>query len=202
MTTTTMTEPTSEPVTTSGTPAIPPRGLTRRTRLIALLTLCLVTVGLDQWTKWYAVHHWKGAPPQIYLNGIFRIEYAENHGAFLSLLANTPPEVRFWILTVSNGFILLGLAIGLVVPRRVGMSSFLPLALVVAGGIGNLIDRVRFRYVIDFLNLGIGELRTGIFNVADMAITAGFLLILPFLFQSPSSEVPKPDAAPGPEKTA
>jgi signal peptidase II len=51
------------------------------------------------------------------------------------------------------------------------------IALVVGGGVSNLIDRLRYGgYVVDFLNVGIGSLRTGIFNVADMAIMAGVLL--------------------------
>jgi len=50
-------------------------------------------------------------------------------------------------------------------------------ALIVGGGVSNLIDRVRYGgYVVDFLNVGIGPLRTGIFNVADMAIMAGVVL--------------------------
>ncbi len=161
--------------------------LSRWARLQSLVALIVLTVGVDQASKLYAVKHWKGEPPQIFFGDLFRIEYAENHGAFLSLLADTPPEVRFWILTVSNGFVLIAFAFGLLLPRRMALMNFLPLALVVAGGLGNLIDRVRFRYVIDFLNLGIGDLRTGIFNVADMAITLGFFLILPLLFVKDSA---------------
>ncbi|HWL10414.1 MAG TPA: signal peptidase II [Planctomicrobium sp.] len=183
----TMTElaPPTQPAPSSSAEKPTParRFLSRGSRIRSLALLILVIVGLDQASKAHAVYHWKGQPPQIFFNDLFRIEYAENHGAFLSLLANTPPEVRFWVLTVSNGIVLLGLAIGLIVPRRMELMSYLPLALVVAGGLGNLIDRVRFRYVIDFLNLGIGDLRTGIFNVADMAISAGFLLIIPLLFR-------------------
>jgi signal peptidase II len=57
----------------------------------------------------------------------------------------------------------------------------LGLALVAGGGLGNLVDRFRLRgYVIDFMNLGLGPVRTGVFNVADVAIVAGvILLVLP-----------------------
>ncbi len=189
-----MTTEQSSQTTSTSNQTVQSHGLSRWNRFLTLVILSLVVVGIDQLTKVYAVRHWKGEPPQIFFNDLFRIEYAENDGAFLSLLANASHDVRFWILTVSNGLVLVGLAIGLIVPRRMSLMSYLPLALVVAGGLGNLIDRVRFQYVIDFMNLGIGSLRTGIFNVADMAITAGFFLIVPLLFQKD----PKPTAAPAP----
>ena len=63
-----------------------------------------------------------------------------------------------------------------------------------AGGIGNLIDRVfHGGLVIDFLNMGIGPVRTGIFNVADMAIMAGFALLI--LQPRPKSDTPKVEGA-------
>jgi len=151
--------------------------VSRSTRVPVLLGTTALALVLDQLSKVYAMTHWKDTPVMSFLNDIFRIEYAENHGAFLSLLANMPDEVRFWILTVINGVVLIGLAVYLLAARSVSSASFLPLVLVVAGGVGNLIDRIRFGYVVDFLNLGIGNLRTGIFNIADMFITAGFILM-------------------------
>jgi signal peptidase II len=100
------------------------------------------------------------------------------------------------VLTVANGAVLIALAAYLLAARRMHFWTFLPLALVIGGGIGNLIDRVRFGYVIDFFNLGIGNLRTGIFNVADMAITAGFLIMLPLAF------LPDPQPQPGADDTS
>ena len=52
------------------------------------------------------------------------------------------------------------------------------LALVISGGIGNLIDRVTRGYVIDFIFMGIGPLHTGVFNIADIAITSGLIMML------------------------
>lgn len=152
----------------------------------AFLAVVLVTcVGCDQTTKQLAVNHLKGAPPQSYLGDVFRIHYAENPGAFLSLAANLPPEVRFWLLTVINGVVLL--FVGSIVFLRADLDrvSLVALTLILAGGIGNLIDRVTTQngVVIDFLNLGIGSLRTGVFNVADMAISTGFVLLLPYVFR-------------------
>lgn len=177
------------------------RGMSRRSRLVWLIVICLVVIGVDQATKIYAVNYLKGQPPQIFFGDLFRIEYAENHGAFLSLLANAPPEVRFWTLTVLNGLVLVGLILSLVGLKAMSFGAFLPLALVVAGGVGNLIDRVQFRYVIDFLNLGVGGLRTGIFNVADMAISLGFVLILPLLLKKDPEDVSTKSSVPDDSET-
>lgn len=168
-------------------------------KLCRLLGLLIVVAGIDQWSKVYAVEHWKDQPRQSYLNDLFRIEYAQNEGAFLSLFAGLPEAARFWILTVCNGLLLLGVAVYLLRSRQLDRWTFWALGLVVAGGVGNLIDRARFGYVIDYFNLGIAlgdrEIRTGIFNVADMAITAGFIMMVPMLFRGeaqprPAEQVP------------
>ncbi|WP_437205944.1 signal peptidase II [Planctomicrobium sp. SH664] len=173
-----------------------PQGLSQATRWIGLICVVAAVVLVDQLTKVYATTHWKDQPPLIYLNDLFRIQYAVNTGAFLSLLAGNP-AATFWVLTVLNSVMLLAVTWYLLKSERLTWLMFLPWALILAGGIGNLIDRIRFGHVIDFMNLGIGSLRTGIFNVADIAITAGFLFFLPIMFRSePKPEDPKSAAAP------
>ncbi|MCA8994298.1 MAG: signal peptidase II [Planctomycetaceae bacterium] len=156
--------------------------LSQGKRWLWLMTTTIVVVGLDQWSKVYAVAHWKNAPPQSYFGGLFQIQYAENTGAFLSLFAGLSDNARFWVLTVFNGLLLLGVTLFLFRSKEITWWTFLALALVVAGGIGNLIDRARFAYVIDYWVLQAGSWRTGVFNVADMAITGGFLMMLPLVF--------------------
>ncbi len=148
----------------------------------------------DQWMKNYAVQHWKGLPPRPFLFDIFRVHYAENHGAFLSLFADLPKDVRFWILTVFNGIILLGVSGYVLLNKNVSRYVFFAFTFVVAGGLGNMIDRARFGFVIDFFNMGLGGLRTGIFNIADMAISAGFIMMIPLALYGEASL--ESDAAP------
>ncbi|WP_417391606.1 signal peptidase II [Gimesia sp.] len=149
---------------------------TRYTLLFACLLFC---VGCDQYTKKIAVEKLKYEPPVTYLNNTFRMEYAENTGAFLSVGSRLSKPVRFFLLVVANAAFLL-LVMGMLVFRwQMPLVQFIALSLLLAGGIGNLIDRVFLNgIVIDFLNIGFGPLRTGIFNVADMAITGGALLML------------------------
>ena len=158
--------------------------MSRASRLRLMLVLVVSLVGCDQASKHYAVTHWKGQPGQSYLNDIFRIEYAENEGAFLSMFGKLSPPVRYAILVVGNGIGMTVLAVLLLGTAQIDRWSYVAWTLVFVGGVGNLIDRIRIQAVIDFLNLGINPVRTGIFNVADMAITAGFLMLFPQIFWS------------------
>lgn len=147
------------------------------------LPLCVAAVvAVDQFTKTLVTRHLRATAldPLYFFDGLLRVQYAENNGAFLSLMSNLPPDVRFWVLTVANGLILTGLAVFLLSSRSVDAWTWWALVLILAGGLGNLIDRIRLDgRVIDFLNVGLGRLRTGIFNVADIAITVGFLMLIP-----------------------
>lgn len=151
----------------------------RLTRMGALLGVLVACVGCDQVTKSIATRTLAPLPPQSYLGGILRLEYVRNPGAFLGMGGNLSPEQRFWFLTVVNALAMLVLGYVLVTHWNMPRVRFAAWALVLAGGIGNLIDRVGQQgLVTDFLNLRLGPFRTGIFNVADMAITAGFALFL------------------------
>jgi signal peptidase II len=157
--------------------------LGKRYRLPALLGILLVCVGCDQVTKQVARAHLPDAGRQSFLGDTVRLEYAENPGAFLSLGSDWPEVFRVWLLPVITAGMLAGLCTFLLVRSRLPRAEFLGLSLILGGGAGNLIDRLlRDGHVTDFLNLGVGSVRTGIFNVADAAITAGALLVLAVAF--------------------
>lgn len=162
--------------------------MSRTSRLRWMLVLLVAFVGLDQATKYYAVTHWDGLHEQSLLGGILRIKLAKNDGAFLSMLGNQSPTVRFAVLVIGNAIGMTVLAVILLRSSQIDRWTFFAWALVFVGGIGNLIDRVLIRAVIDFLILGYGPIHTGIFNVADMAITAGFLMLVPQIFMPQKSD--------------
>jgi signal peptidase II len=143
-------------------------------RWLLIAPVILSCVGCDQVTKGLARQGLAHAEPIAFFNNMVRLQYAENPGAFLSLGAGSSEHTRFWIFTLVTGFILAGMLIYLVSSATNSMSKIIALSLVFAGGTGNLIDRVfNEGRVIDFLNVGIGTLRTGVFNVADIAISFG-----------------------------
>lgn len=144
-----------------------------------LMVLLLSCVGCDQATKILAKSHLASSRlPLEFLNGAVRMQYAENTGAFLSLGANLPEQARLVLFVGLVGAILItGLAFAFK-SDRTAPAQKMGLILAVGGGIGNLIDRIAHGAVVDFVSLGIGPLRTGIFNLADVAITIGLLLFL------------------------
>jgi len=146
-------------------------------RCCLMMCLVAVTVGCDRVTKHMAVENLAGQPARSFLGDTVRIAYAENTGAFLSLGADLPQVVRTVLFTGATGILLALLA---TVAWRSGWGRWraVGLSLFIAGGLSNWIDRVIDGRVIDFLNVGIGNLRTGVFNVADMAIMAGMAVFL------------------------
>jgi signal peptidase II len=141
------------------------------------LVLMLTTIGCDHITKRIAKETLAGTSGRSYLNGTFRLEYAENPGAFLGLGAELPPAARTIILIVGAGAGLVAVAIA-AVRLRWSRAPLFGASLVVAGGASNLIDRITQGSVVDFMNIGLGSLRTGIFNAADVALMLGVALIL------------------------
>ena len=136
-------------------------------------------VALDQITKIAARAILVPGEASVYLGGIFRVQMVQNHGAFLSLGATLPETVRQAILVVGVGIFVLAMLWYVFFSKTAAPDTRLASAWVAAGGIGNLIDRALFHGgVTDFLNLGIGGLRTGIFNVADMYITFAVIFLL------------------------
>jgi signal peptidase II len=129
------------------------------------------TIGCDRLTKHLATTTLSERPSRSFLADTVRLEYAENPGAFLGLGADWPRSIRTTVFGVGNG-VLLVLLVGAAMRAR-SRRAVLGVALFVAGGASNLLDRITYGMVIDFMNVGIGCVRTGIFNVADMAIMLG-----------------------------
>jgi signal peptidase II len=145
-------------------------------RWVILAAAALATIGCDRATKHAATVLLAGEPDRSYLANTVRLGYAENTGGFLSLGAELPRPARTAVFTIVTGFALVGLVIIAFHDRFAGSSS-LRLVLFVAGGGSNWIDRVLRGSVVDFLNVGVGPLRTGVFNVADVAIMIGAGLV-------------------------
>jgi signal peptidase II len=151
----------------------------RLARWGVMLAILVSSIGCDQATKRIAMTELKGTPSRSYLGDVLRLQYAENPGAFLGLGGDLPPAARWVGLVGFNGLLAMGITIALLWTRHMPAWRFVACALLLSGALGNLIDRVRFDgLVIDFLNVGVGPLRTGIFNVADMAISLGAILLV------------------------
>jgi signal peptidase II len=148
-------------------------------RLMVFMLLIGSCVGFDRAAKVVAKDHLALSRPILYLNDFFRLQYIENSGAFLGFGWAWPTALRFWLLTVLVGIFLCGLIIYIFISRRNTLPDLIGFSLIIGGGVGNLIDRVYNNgKVIDFMNVGIGNIRTGIFNFADVVIMLGIAFLL------------------------
>ncbi len=146
-------------------------------RGVFLCLLLAATAGCDRVTKHLAVTTLAGTAGHSYLGDTVRLDYHENPGGFLSAGATWRPQTRAVVFQLANGFFLLGTLL-MAFKYQWSRLAAAGLMLFVAGGVSNWIDRVAMGTVIDFMNIGIGPVRTGIFNVADVAIMAGVALLV------------------------
>lgn len=150
---------------------------TRGSVRFVLAAAIVLTIGCDRVTKHVATTTLAGTPARSFLADTVRLQYAENTGGFLGLGADLHPGLRTAVFTATTGLTLLLITVAAVRWQVSGM-ALIGVTLFVAGGASNWIDRLARGSVVDFLNVGVGPLRTGIFNVADVAIMAGAAVML------------------------
>ncbi|HXX63809.1 MAG TPA: signal peptidase II [Bacteroidota bacterium] len=152
--------------------------LLRRPRALFVAALLVVScIVSDRLTKYEAMTLLRGRPAREMAGGAIRFAYAENRGAMLSFGAALPEPSRFWLLTVGVGLLLLGMLAVLLFAKHLSRTLVAGLALMLGGGASNFFDRLlNDGRVVDFVTLGWGAMRTGVFNLADVAITFGVSL--------------------------
>ena len=147
-------------------------------RLSYLAAVVFMVVVVDQVSKYLAIQLLADKGIISLLSDSVRFLLAENRGGFLSLGANLPEGLRRAIFLPITGVLLLAFFLYTIYDEKMNRMILSASALVIGGGVGNLLDRgFRDGIVIDFVNVGIGNLRTGIFNVADMAILGGCIML-------------------------
>jgi signal peptidase II len=143
-------------------------------RLTMISMVSLTCIGCDQSTKSMATQYLPKNTMDSYFYDFLRLGYTENVGAFLGLGSQLPEQTRFIVFTLVVGLFLLAFLIYLIFNQQINSLSLLSLSLMFVGGSSNFYDRaINNGAVVDFLNIGMGPLRTGVFNVADMAILGG-----------------------------
>jgi signal peptidase II len=139
----------------------------------ALCTLAIaVLVILDQVTKKLAEYHLTGKGEIKVFGDYIILLYIRNRGAFLSFGHELGQVVWMTAFIIIPVIVLCALSAYIIIKKMTGTFYLTVWVLVLSGGLGNLIDRVLYGNVIDFMNIGIGSVRTGIFNVADLYMVA------------------------------
>jgi signal peptidase II len=157
-----------------------------RTRILLLLLALTGLVGCDHATKYWAESTLRAAPPVEVVDRVVTLRYTQNTDVAFNLLRRVPQRVRFPLIV---GLVTVELAVvGWMLTRRRRPIEIAALALVLGGGIGNLADRVARGYVVDFIHVQ----HWPVFNMADVWVAAGAILLLLAMRRAP----PEPTAAP------
>ena len=144
---------------------------------VMAVILVIVAVLIDQYTKYLAVTHLKDGPAFVLIDNVFELNYLENRGAAFGLLQNR--QIFFVCVAILIFAFILYCYVR--IPKT---GRYLPLRLcgifIVAGAAGNLIDRIRLGYVVDFFYFRLIDFL--VFNVADIYVTVSFAVLLILIF--------------------
>lgn len=145
---------------------------------LAFVVTLLGCVGCDQSTKTAARAYLPRNEVVSFAGEIFILQYAENKGAFLGVGAALPEGARELVFKVGVSAVVVCILCVVLFGSVLSHPVTIALSLLASGGLGNLIDRLAHGgYVVDFLNIGVAGFRTGIFNIADVAILAGACIL-------------------------
>ena len=144
----------------------------------------LAVVLLDQLSKFAILHTLQVYGSVPVLNGFFNLVHIRNRGMAFGIMNRQDVDLPFYLLLAATIGAIILLVFWFFRLKQGPSRTILGLSLILGGAIGNLIDRLRFGEVIDFLDFYVGPYHWPAFNVADSAITVGtFLVAISLLFQ-------------------
>lgn len=129
----------------------------------------------DQFIKLWATANLLGKASIVLIPGLLKLTYVMNYGAAFGMMSGMR-----WFLVILTGIILLGLIWALYTNKIEGLWMRLPIAMIVAGGIGNLIDRMRLGYVVDYLDIN-DFFSFPMFNLADCFVVVGAIILVVYV---------------------
>ena len=142
--------------------------------MLLLIAIILGSVALDQLTKWLAVEFLQGQPSFPIWQDVLHLTFAKNEGAAFGMLSD-----HRWVFMVFSSVAIVGLLVYLFRFRPNSRYVQITLAMIVGGGIGNMIDRIALGYVVDFIDFTL--INFAIFNVADSFVTIGAFMLMGYL---------------------
>ena len=151
----------------------------KKFRYILISTIVSVSIALDQFSKVWVRSNFENYSEKNLIGEIFTLIKVENTGAFLGMGSELSEIPRILLLIVLPVVVLISITIYTYIEKTLDKISIIGFSLIIGGGIANIFDRIVYGSVTDFLyiNLG-GVLKTGIFNIADLSVTTGMILIL------------------------
>jgi signal peptidase II len=142
--------------------------------MILLIAIIVGIIALDQVTKWLAVIYLQGEPSFPLWQDVLHFTYARNEGAAFGILSD-----QRWVFMVFSTVAIIALLAVLFIYRPKSRYVQITLAMIIGGGIGNMIDRFALGYVIDFIDFTLIDF--AVFNVADSFVTVGAFMLMGYL---------------------
>ena len=159
----------------------------------AYLAVSLGVLFLDQWSKGLVTRTMEVHQSKTIITDVFDLTYVRNTGAAFGLFASVDSSVKAILLNSIAVVVFLIVSAYALRSSHKSVRLQVGLALILGGAVGNLLDRVRFGYVVDFLDFSISGHHWPAFNVADSAICIGVaLLFLDMLGSDEAAEHPTP----------
>ena len=153
--------------------------LNKRKRNLLITTIVFLSIVLDQISKILVRNNFESYIENSIIGDVFTLIRVENTGAFLGMGSELPETLRIILLIVLPIVFLILITIYTYIEKSLDKISIIGFSLIIGGGIGNIFDRIVYGSVTDFLYLDFGGIfKTGIFNIADLSVTTGMILIL------------------------
>lgn len=146
----------------------------------------LLALVLDQLTKWWAVAAIDPLHPVTVIPGLLDLVLVHNRGAAFGFLNRSDIQWQFWLFLGAT-VVAAAAIVALLRSSRFNAWLSAALGLVLGGALGNLVDRIRFRAVIDFVDVYVRQWHWPAFNVADMAICIGAILACIVIWRTPEA---------------
>ncbi|MBQ2716039.1 MAG: signal peptidase II [Clostridia bacterium] len=148
----------------------------RRNSVVNIIITALIATAvvlLDQITKLWVLGSFELGESRAVIPGILNWTYIQNRGAALGMLAD-----HRWVFMLISALLIVAIVLFILFSKEIGRVAVVVLAMILGGGIGNMIDRFTYGYVVDFIDVKFLPFWKWIFNVADCFVTVGAILLI------------------------
>ena len=153
--------------------------LNKKSRYLLITILVFLSIALDQISKIWVRNNFESYSEKSIIGDVFTLIKVENTGAFLGMGSELSEIPRILLLIILPVIVLISITLYTYIDKSLDKLSIIGFSLIIGGGIANIFDRIVFGSVTDFLYINLGGIfKTGIFNIADLSVTTGMILIL------------------------
>ena len=153
--------------------------LNKKSRYLLITILVFLSIAFDQISKIWVRNNFESYSEKSIIGEVFTLIKVENTGAFLGMGSELSEIPRVLLLIILPVIVLISITLYTYIDKSLDKLSIIGFSLIIGGGIANIFDRIVFGSVTDFLYINLGGIfKTGIFNIADLSVTTGMILIL------------------------